>query len=82
VRPTSKDLHVADLPQVVSEAQILIFLYFVRYLTFNGFSVLCRRNISAKPVSSERELPSNVLGGVRLPSAVENSVRELGKPNG
>jgi hypothetical protein len=30
----------------------------------------------------EQELPSNALGGVRLPSAVENSIRELGKPNG
>ena len=30
----------------------------------------------------EHELPSTALGGVRLPSAVENSIRELGKPNG
>jgi hypothetical protein len=30
----------------------------------------------------EHELPSNALGGVRLPSAVENSIRELRKPNG
>jgi hypothetical protein len=63
-------------------AQILIPLYFVRYLTLNSFSVLRPTECLGKTRVRERELPSNALGGFRLPSAVGNSIRELGKPGG
>ena len=54
-----------------SRAQILIPLYFVRYLTFNSFSVLRRTERLGKSPSPRAELPSNALGGVRLRYAVE-----------